>query len=75
MIEVYKMRVKKKTKTQIEEGPALPPHMAEKETSTSPPVIKKKKMIKKIIRIKRTGEIISEERKELKTNVFSRLGK
>jgi len=67
---------KKKTKTQIEEGPALPPHMAEKETSTSPPVIKKKKMIKKIIRInKRTGEIISEEKKELKTNVFSRLGK
>ncbi|CAL4200203.1 unnamed protein product, partial [Meganyctiphanes norvegica] len=60
--------------TPIEEGPALPPHMVEKKTSPSP--CKKKKMIKKIIRInKRTGEVISEEKKELKTNVFSRLGK
>lgn len=59
---------------QIEEGPALPPHMAEKERSASPPRTKKK-MMKKIIKInKRTGEVISEEKKELKTNVFSRLG-
>lgn len=64
---------RKSPNTQIEEGPALPPYMAEKERSSSPPRPKKK--FKKIIKInKRTGEIISEEKKELKTNVFSRLG-
>lgn len=65
---------RKSPNIKLEEGPALPPHMAEKDRSLSPPRTKKK-MMKKIIRInKRTGEIISEEKKELKTNVFSRLG-
>ncbi|XP_076066555.1 uncharacterized protein LOC143039960 [Oratosquilla oratoria] len=51
------------------------PRSPERPTVSSSAPLKGKRVVKKIIKInKRTGEVISEEKKEIKSSVFSRLG-